>query len=94
MTWSLIAAGSALLLIGVAGRLVWFRQRFWLALTQAAINKELGRVVEPETSQAQTFQCSLHSLGSSVSLERGTTSTTTGRRESGRLTTPSRTRVG
>lgn len=65
MTWSLIGAGSALLLIGVAGRQIWPRLKFWLALTQAAAYRA------PEGIEDQAFQDNLHRLATRTSGQRG-----------------------
>lgn len=76
-TWSLIAAGSALLLVSAGGRLAWPRQRFWLALTRAATRRELHRIGKPEDPEGQTFESSLRNLGDGVSHQQGTTPTET-----------------
>lgn len=67
MTWSSIAAGAALLLIGVVGRHVWPRLKFWLALTQASADRGPGRMEE------RAFQDNLRRLSTRTSGQRGLT---------------------
>jgi hypothetical protein len=70
MTWSLIFAGSALLLIGAVSRHVWPRLKFWLALTQAAADRDPERIGE------QAFQDNLRSLATRTSRQRSPTGST------------------
>jgi len=67
MTWSSIAAGLALLLIGVVGRHVWPRLKFWLALAQTSADRG------PERMEEQAFQDNLHRLATRTSGQRGLT---------------------
>ena len=68
---SLIAAGSALLCVGVFGRYVGPRLKYWLELTRAAKERERGRT---DVSDAQlAFQQNLRVLTARTSLQGGPT---------------------
>jgi hypothetical protein len=64
MTSLLIAAGSALLLVGAVSKHVWPRLKFWLALTQSAADRVPNRTGE------QVFQNNLRSLATRTSEQR------------------------
>jgi len=87
-TWSLIAAGSALLLIGGVVQYVWPRLKFCLALTQAAADRE------PERMGEQAFQENLRSLATRTSWQHDPTWTTIEKPHLDQSATQARTLVG
>lgn len=62
MSWSMIAMGSALLLVGTGGRYMLPELRFWLRLSCLATTAEHRRRAISESAE-QEFQRGLQTLG-------------------------------